>query len=454
MHSCGGSTVSYAYVPGEAATTKSERSGGEVLPPTDLTLSPSPAEYQGHRGSLTPSYRMPSQASPMAAISPNTPTTPSPNVSPGYGFCPEVVRAYDREVKTKKGRTQSQTKPPYSYIALISMAISSSPDKRLTLGEICEFIMDHFPYYRAKWPSWQNSIRHNLSLNDCFVKIPRDANNPGKGNFWALDPASTDMFKNGSFLRRRKRFMRRPTPEMLAAASAYGYSEASAMAMSGYYDNGMSPSVPSYSSCPFPAPWVGHQNGWTTSSPVHRTPYESPVYQGRSGSEWAFRNDVINTSPSCGLQHHGGGIIVEASCNSPVTPPSVMHQTTSQGSPCSVACTMVQGSDVPVARSFSIENIMRASYPSESKPTPSVSHSVPMALIDVASMSHMPPTVASPVPSPLHPYNSPTAFPRICKYEPHATSPCADTHCSCSDCNSHSPQYLPGPMPCASHCAA
>jgi len=45
-----------------------------------------------------------------------------------------------------------------------------------------------------------------LSLNECFIKVQRDDKKPGKGSYWSLDPDSYNMFDNGSYLRRRKRF--------------------------------------------------------------------------------------------------------------------------------------------------------------------------------------------------------------------------------------------------------
>ncbi|XP_060524575.1 protein fork head [Cylas formicarius] len=103
-------------------------------------------------------------------------------------------------------RSYTHAKPPYSYISLITMAIQNSPQKMLTLSEIYQFIMDLFPFYRQNQQRWQNSIRHSLSFNDCFVKVPRTPDKPGKGSFWSLHPDSGNMFENGCYLRRQKRF--------------------------------------------------------------------------------------------------------------------------------------------------------------------------------------------------------------------------------------------------------
>ncbi|XP_050696210.1 forkhead box protein B1-like [Eriocheir sinensis] len=108
-----------------------------------------------------------------------------------------------------------EQKPPYSYISLTAMAIWNSAEKMCTLAEIYKFIMDNFPYYRKNTQRWQNSLRHNLSFNDCFIKIPRRPDRPGKGAYWTLHPSAMNMFENGSFLRRRKRF-KIPKPEKVA----------------------------------------------------------------------------------------------------------------------------------------------------------------------------------------------------------------------------------------------
>ena len=94
-----------------------------------------------------------------------------------------------------------EPKPQHSYIGLIAMAILSTPDSKMVLSDIYQHILDHYPYFRNRGPGWRNSIRHNLSLNDCFVKAGRSAN--GKGHYWAIHPANIDDFKKGDFRRRK-----------------------------------------------------------------------------------------------------------------------------------------------------------------------------------------------------------------------------------------------------------
>ena len=107
------------------------------------------------------------------------------------------------------GSARRQEKPPYSYIALIVMAIQACPTKRATLSEIYQFLQQRFPFFRGTYQGWKNSVRHNLSLNECFIKLPKGLGRPGKGHYWTIDPAAEFMFEEGSFRRRPRGFRRK-----------------------------------------------------------------------------------------------------------------------------------------------------------------------------------------------------------------------------------------------------
>ncbi|XP_056627459.1 forkhead box protein H1 [Triplophysa dalaica] len=88
----------------------------------------------------------------------------------------------------KKKNYQRYPKPPYSYLAMIAMVIQNSPEKKLTLAEILKEISALFPFFKGNYKGWRDSVRHNLSSYDCFVKVLKDPGKPqGKGNFWSVE---------------------------------------------------------------------------------------------------------------------------------------------------------------------------------------------------------------------------------------------------------------------------
>ncbi|KAM8976425.1 forkhead box protein O6 [Pelodytes ibericus] len=90
-----------------------------------------------------------------------------------------------------------------SYADLITKAIESSPERRLTLSQIYDWMVRFVPYFKDKGDSnssagWKNSIRHNLSLHTRFIRVQNEGT--GKSSWWMLNPEGG---KTGKTPRRR-----------------------------------------------------------------------------------------------------------------------------------------------------------------------------------------------------------------------------------------------------------
>lgn len=119
----------------------------------------------------------------------SAPAVGGPNIATKKKLRPKKARKDNGETSFS---IDSHEKPPYSYATLIGMSILSHPDKQLTLSQIYAWISETFKYYRREDVGWQNSIRHNLSLNKAFVKGMKSKD--GKGHFWCIKPECEDLF--------------------------------------------------------------------------------------------------------------------------------------------------------------------------------------------------------------------------------------------------------------------
>lgn len=102
----------------------------------------------------------------------------------------------------KKNSSRRNAWGNLSYADLITQAIASVPEKRLTLSQIYEWMVQNVPYFKDKGDSnssagWKNSIRHNLSLHNRFMRVQNEGT--GKSSWWMINPDA----KPGKSSRRR-----------------------------------------------------------------------------------------------------------------------------------------------------------------------------------------------------------------------------------------------------------
>jgi hypothetical protein len=132
------------------------------------------------------------------------PTTTTTTATATTAASPPLFKHQPNPHHQMNGINSTAKKPPYSYAQLIAQAISSSNEQQLTLSQIYSYISKKFGYYRLDDKGWQNSIRHNLSLNRNFVKIARQTNEPGKGSFWRIEPTSEIKVIEQAFSRKSR----------------------------------------------------------------------------------------------------------------------------------------------------------------------------------------------------------------------------------------------------------
>ncbi|KAI9205424.1 uncharacterized protein BJ171DRAFT_73384 [Polychytrium aggregatum] len=203
----------------------------------------------------------------------SNPPSAAPSSATPYALCPtpSASKVGNKKVDPLspdfKLETNANGKPAHSYATLITYAIQHSPKKQMTLNEIYNWILDNFPYYRTAGGGWKNSIRHNLSLNKSFVRVPRPMREHGKGAYWAI--SEQKLAATGKQLS-RPRAISDPAPYRMDSKTQRPYipGPRSAPAHTSY----KSPGFPSAAQYGYP---MGTMQALPMNYPYHSMPYGS-----------------------------------------------------------------------------------------------------------------------------------------------------------------------------------
>ncbi|XP_053664421.1 forkhead box protein biniou [Anopheles marshallii] len=240
------------------------------------------------------------------------------------------------EGQKKPNGGRRQEKPQLSYINMIVMAIKDSPHRRRTLSEIYKYLQSKYEFFNGEYNGWKNSVRHNLSLNECFKKLPKECGKPGKGHYWTIDASAEYMFEDEGSLRRRPRgFRRKQQLKGYGAGSAFypaGNTGYELTELSGGYLSQPYGGYADYASIPPPSSVIGqgptgsggggggggggHQTGGypeTHSSATGTSSWHYPAVDGLSQyskiTHTSLHEQALQAPGSPGQQTAGAGVL-------------------------------------------------------------------------------------------------------------------------------------------------
>jgi len=229
----------------------------------------------------------------------------SPSANYSRGITMESTESIDYSADTAK-----DLKPPHSYAQLIGMAILSTHEQQMTLNNIYKWIMANYAFYRYNTGGWQNSIRHNLSLNKAFTKIARRTDEPGKGMKWMIEPTEFDTFVQQGMKGCRRPAVQIPIPGTQSTAASPSSPlhpvrnpPSSAMGIK-RRDDETTPPLPQ-----FQAPYPRATEAFTPDRGSRRRPTDGPNMGlginestiDAAGQEAAYNLDYLRSTPRNGL---------------------------------------------------------------------------------------------------------------------------------------------------------